>query len=65
MVLEGVVPGGSIDSLCEAPFLLTTEAKSNILRVRTGRLGWQGLPGGGECCGFVGDTCVGWKGWWE
>jgi hypothetical protein len=31
--VPAVLPGGSVSSLCELPFLLTTEAKSNILRV--------------------------------
>lgn len=39
LLLEGVTPGGDIRSLCEVPFLLTTEAKSNILRVRNGKRG--------------------------
>jgi hypothetical protein len=34
LLVSGVTPGGDIASLCEVPFLLTTEAKSKILRVR-------------------------------
>jgi hypothetical protein len=33
VAVPAVPPGGSISSLCELPFLLTTDAKSNILRV--------------------------------
>ncbi|WIA34826.1 hypothetical protein OEZ86_013124 [Tetradesmus obliquus] len=32
VAVPAVPPGGSVSSLCELPFLLTTEAKSNILR---------------------------------
>jgi hypothetical protein len=43
LLLEGVTPGGDIKSFCEVPFLLTTEAKSRILRV-----GFEG-SGVGDC----------------
>jgi hypothetical protein len=46
VAVPGVLPGGSVSSLCELPFLLTTEAKSKILRVSV----WEHTAGACKVC---------------